>query len=147
MRTTIIAFLIAAGATNLPAQSRAVDEAAIRAHAAAIESAINKRDADALAALFTTDADEINVDGPRNAGRDVMRQVWATDFTKWPKTQRFTLAVTGMRFVRQDIAIVETTGHFNEGPVRSTRGTWVSVRQDGQWLITALRVYPAQRGT
>jgi len=74
-----------------------------------------------------------------------MRRVWAADFATWPATRRFTLAVTGTRFLGQDVAIVETNAQFSEGPVRSTRGTWVCVRQDGKWLITALRVYPAQR--
>ena len=77
MRTTIVALALSFGATTLLAQSRAADEAAIRAHAVAIESAINKRDVAALAALFTPDGDEINVDGPRNAGRETMRRVWA----------------------------------------------------------------------
>ena len=147
MRATIVAFTLAFAAANLPAQNRAADEAAIRTLAVGIESAINKRDAAALAALFTTDADEINVDGPRNAGREAMRQVWATDFAKWPATRRFTLAVTGTRFLRPDVAIVETTAQFNEGAVRSTRGTWVCVQQGGKWLISVLRVYPAQRAT
>ena len=145
MRTTIVALALAFGPATLPAQSRAADEAALRAHAVAIESAINKRDAAALAALFTPDADEINVDGPRNAGRETMRRVWAADYATWPAARRFTLSVTGIRFVGQEVAIVETTAQFNEGGVRSTRGTWVCVRQDGKWLISALRVYPAQR--
>lgn len=145
MRTTIVALALAFGVATLPAQSRAADDAAIRAHAVAIESAINKRDVAALAALFTPDGDEINVDGPRNAGRETMRRVWAADFATWPATRRFTLTVTGTRFLGPDVAIVETTAQLSEGAVRSNRGTWVCVRQGGKWLITALRVYPAQR--
>lgn len=145
MRTTIVALTLAFGATALPAQSRATDEAAIRALAVAIESAINTRDVAALVALFTPDGDEINDDGPRVAGREAMRQASVADFAKWPATMRFTLTVTGIRFLGQDVAIVETTAQFSEGAVRSNRGTWVSVRQSGKWLIAALRVYPAQR--
>jgi len=144
MRTTIVALTFAFAATTLPAQSRATDEAAIRAHAVAIESAINKRDVAAVVALFTPDGDEINGDGPRVAGREAMRQAQVADFAKWPATMRFTLAVTGIRYLGQDVAIVETTAQFSEGAVRSNRGTWVSVRQGGKWLIAALRVYPAQ---
>lgn len=145
MRSIAIALAVVCGATSLSAQSRAADETAIRANAAAIESAINKRDAVALGAFFTADADEINVDGPLNSGREAMRKAAEADLAKWPPTMRFTLTVTGIRFLGQDIAIVETAGRFNEGSVRATRGTWVSVRQGGKWLITALRVYPAQR--
>ena len=141
----VVALAVVCGSTNLPAQGRAADEAALRAHAVAIENALNKRDAVALGAFFTADADEINVDGPLNSGREAMRKAAEADLAKWPPTMRFTLTVTGIRFLGQDIAIVETAGRFNEGSVRATRGTWVSVRQGGKWLITALRVYPAQR--
>jgi uncharacterized protein (TIGR02246 family) len=132
-------------AQQLSAQGRAADETAIRAHAVAIENAINKRDAAALVALFTPDGDEINGDGPRVAGREAMRQAQEAEQAKWSPTMRFTLTVTGIRFLGQDIAIVETAARFNEGSVRANRGTWVSVREGGKWLIAALRVYPAQR--
>lgn len=145
MRKLIVALAVVCVTAALSAQDRSADEAALRAHAVAIESAINKRDATALAALFTPDADEINQDGPRNAGRETMRRVWAADFATWPGTRRFTLSVTGIRFVRPDVAIVETAARFNDGPVRADRGTWVSVHQGGKWLIAALRVYPAER--
>ena len=129
----------------MSAQGRAADEAAIRAHAVAIENALNKRDAAALAVLFTPDGDEINGDGPRIVGREAMRQADGVELAKWSPTMRFSLAVTGIRFLGPDTAIVETLARFNEGPVRSNRGTWVAVRQGGKWLIAALRVYPAQR--
>jgi uncharacterized protein (TIGR02246 family) len=145
MRTIIGALVLACGAATLPAQSRAIDEAAIRAHAVAIEGAINKRDATGVVALFTPDTDEINGDGPRLVGREAMRQSMVADFARWPATRRFTLAVTGIRFLGQDVAVVETTAQFSEGAIRSNRGTWVIVRQGGTWLIAALRVYPAQR--
>ena len=141
----VVALAVVCGSTNLPAQGRAADEAALRAHAVAIENALNKRDAVALGAFFTADADEINLDGPLNSGREAMRKAAEADLAKWPPTMRFTLTVTGIRFLGQDIAIVETAARFNEGSVRATRGTWVSVRQGGKWVIAALRVYPAQR--
>jgi uncharacterized protein (TIGR02246 family) len=145
MRQALVALAVICQSASLSAQGRAADEAAIRAHAVAIENALNKRDAAALALLFTTDADEVNLDGPRTAGREAMRGSWAADLAKWSPTLRFTLTVTGIRFIGPDSAIVETTGRFNEGAVRATRGTWVIVRENGKWLITMLRVYPAQR--
>ncbi len=141
----VVALAVVCGSTNLPAQGRAADEAALRAHAVAIENALNKRDAAALGALFTVDGDEINGDGPLVSGREAMRRVDGAELAKWPPTMRFSLTVTGIRFLGQDVAIVETAARFNEGPVRANRGTWVSVRQGGKWLIAALRVYPAQR--
>jgi uncharacterized protein (TIGR02246 family) len=145
MRSIIVALAVVCGAGTLSAQSRAADEAAIRAHTVAIENAINKRDAVALVALFAPDADEIQGDGPRVAGRDAMRQAQEADLATWPPTRRFSLAVTGIRFLSPDIAIVDTAARFNEGPVRANRATSVVVRQAGKWLIATLRVYPAQR--
>jgi uncharacterized protein (TIGR02246 family) len=129
----------------LSAQDRAADEAAIRAHAVAVERAINDRDAAALVALFTPDGDEISGDGPRLVGREAMRQAQEARQAERSPTMRFTLEVTGIRFLGPDTAIVETVARFSEGPIRANRGTWVSVRQSGKWLIAALRVYPAER--
>jgi uncharacterized protein (TIGR02246 family) len=145
MRKFVVAFAVVCGATTLSAQGRAADEAAIRANAVAIENALNKHDAAAVGALFTPDGDEINGDGPLVSGREAMRRVDGAELAKWSPTMRFSLTVTGIRFLGPDVAIVETTARFNEGPVRANRGTWVSVRQGGKWLIAALRVYPAQR--
>ncbi len=147
MRNIVLALAVmssAAPLAPLAAQDRAADEAAIRAHAVAVENAINNRDAAALVALFTPDGDEILGDGPRLVGREAMRQAQEARQAQRSPTMRFTLEVTGIRFLGQDIAIVETTARFSEGPIRANRGTWVSIRQGGKWLIAALRVYPAE---
>ena len=106
MRSIFIALALVCGTTSLSAQGRAADETSIRAHAVAISNALNKRDAAALALLFTQDGDEINGDGPRVAGREAMRRSAAADLAKWTPTMKFTLAVTGIRFLGQDVAIV-----------------------------------------
>jgi uncharacterized protein (TIGR02246 family) len=137
--------MIMSGSYPLLAQNRAADEAAIRAHAVAIENAINKRDAAAVVLLFTTDGDEVNGDGPHVVGREAMRRSLEATFVKWSPTTRFSLSVTGIRFIGQDHAVVDTEARFNEGPVRSNRGTSFMVRQGNRWLAAALRVYPAQR--
>ncbi len=129
MRSIIVALAVVCGAATLSAQGRAADEAAIRAHAVAIENALNKRDAAALVLLFAPDGDEINGDGPRVAGREAMRGSTASELAKWSPTMRLALTVTGIRFLGQDVAIVETSARFNEGAVRANRGTWVIVRQ------------------
>ncbi len=145
MRTIIVVLVLACGVSTLSAQGRAADEAAIRAQAVAVENAVNNRDAAAVVALFTPDGDEVNGDGPRVAGRAAMRQSQEAAFATWSPTMRLNLGVTGIRFLGQDVAIVEAEGRFNEGAVRTNRATWVMVRQDGRWLFAAVRVYPAHR--
>lgn len=144
MRSLVIALAFLSVARLLSAQGRSSDEAAIREHTAAYESAVNKGDAAAIAALFASDGDFIFFDGPRLTGRVAIQRDTEARFSTRPATMRFTLAVTGIRFVGPEAAIVDTHATFSEGPMQANRGTSVMVRRDGQWLLAALRVFPAQ---
>lgn len=145
MRTTVIAIsLLLSTSTLALAQGRPKDEAAIRAQVAAYEAAINGRDRDALTALFTPEADFVFFDGPRVVGRDSIVARTNNALADCPTTMRFTLGVTSVRFLRPDVALVETEAGFSEGEMRSNRGTALLERRGGKWLWTALRVYPAQ---
>jgi uncharacterized protein (TIGR02246 family) len=115
----------------------------MREHTAAHAAAINQRDAAALAALFTPDADQIVADGPRVTGRDAIRAAVQRDLATWPPARRITLTVTGVRMLKPDIALVETSATFSDGALQSNRGTAVVVRRDNKWLTAALRVYPS----
>ena len=123
--------------------SQSTPETAIREQQAALAAAIDKRDAAAVAALFTMDGDEIFFDQPQLVGPDAIRKSAEERFSTWPATQRFTLTVRKIRVLSPDIAIVDTLATFSEGEMRSNRGTSVLVRQNGKWLTVALRVYPA----
>lgn len=125
------------------AQGTQAAEGAIREHIAAHVAAINQRDAATLAMLFTPDADEVITDRPRAIGRDAIRAAAQRDLLAWPPARRFALDVTRVRMLTPDIAIVDTSATFSEGPVRSNRGTHVVVRREGKWFTTALRVYPS----
>ena len=144
MRSPVIALAFLSVGGLLSAQGRSSDEAAIREHTAAYQSAVNKGDPAAIAALFAADGDFIFFDGARLAGRaDIQRDAEARVATR-PATMRFTLTITGIRFVGPDAAVVDTRATFSEGPMPANRGTSVMVRRDGKWLIAALRVFPAQ---
>ncbi len=98
-----------------------------------------------VVATYTLDGDFVFFDGPRVVGREAIRKWTTDDLATMPSTKRITLTVTGIRFLADDIAIAETSARFNEGEARENRGTSVFVRQNGRWLVAALRVYPAQR--
>ena len=145
MRTTVLAIsLLLSTSALLLAQSRPKDEAAIRAQVAAYEAAINGRDRHALTALFTPEADFVFFDGPRVVGRDSIVARTSNAFAEWSTSMRFSLGVTSVRFLRPDVALVETEAGFSEGEMHSNRGTALLERRGGKWLWTALRVYPAQ---
>ena len=143
MRIAVVALLLACVPAASSAQATRGPEAAIREQHVALAAAINNRDAAAVAAFFTPDGDEVFFDHPRNVGPNAIRENLQKEFATWPATQRFTLTVTGIRVLTPDIAIVETLATFSEGEMKSNRGTSVMVRQNGKWLIAALRVYPA----
>lgn len=138
------AVLALLAATASEASDRASDEAAIRASVVAYEAAWNARDAAGVAAACSADTDHVVFDGPRIAGREAVRSGIALEFARLPPGRRIRLSVTGIRWIRPDTAIVETTAEFNGGQVRENRGTSVMVRENGAWLTAALRVYPAE---
>jgi uncharacterized protein (TIGR02246 family) len=146
MRIPIIALsLLLPATTPSLAQDHTRDEAAIRQRVAAYEAAVNRHDATALAALFTPDADFVYFDSPLIVSRDSIGKVTGEGLAKWPASRRFTLETRTVRFLRPDVALVETVAHFSEGEMTSNRGSAVFVRDRGTWSWAALRVYPAQK--
>lgn len=143
MRLLVVVAALALASPAL-AQSRAVDEAALRGRVVAFEAAFNARDGAALGALYADDADLIIVDGAQVVGRAAIEAAARRDWAAASATRRISLTVTGIRFLSPDIAIVSTRAQFNEGPSED-RGTWIAVRGSGRWLIGALRVMPAAR--
>ena len=142
--TSVHQSIAAPPAAPVTQAGRAADQSgAFREHAKAYESAMNKRDATAVGALYTQNADLVIGDGPRLRGRDAIRDATDKELQTWPKGRQFKLQVTGSRMLTPDIGVVETTATFSEGPVRSNRGTAIIVRENGKWLISSLRVYPA----
>jgi uncharacterized protein (TIGR02246 family) len=144
MRSVILILAVACGTISLSAQARGAEEAGIRAQAVAFESALNKRDAAALVALFAPEGEQINPDGSRVASRVDIRRAHETVMRKWPPAMKATVAVTGVTFIGPASALAQTVTRFSEGTAREIRSTWVMVRKDGKWLISTERIYPAQ---
>ena len=126
-------------------QDRAGDQDGIHRQVAAYEAALNRRDAAAVANLYTTDGDLVIYDQPRLVGRDAIRWFSEADLPSLSATWRVTIAVSDIRFLGTDMAIVETVATFNEGDVKEDRSTSVMVREGGNWLQAALRVFAAPR--
>ena len=144
MRRILVMLCLACIASTVAAQGGRADDAAIRAYVASYASAINKRDAAAVAALFATDGDIVALDEPPAAGREAVRKSTVTQLASWAATRRITLTVRSIRYLAADVAIAEVAAQFNEGSVREDRGTNVLVKRNGVWLLAALRILPAQ---
>ena len=113
------------------------DERAIRLVVDAFAKAYNARDAKALAALFTRDAQIVDEDGNTARGREAIERVFGRVFSEHPQG-RIEIAVQSIRFVSPAVAVEEgsstVTRAPGEPPERS-RYMVVHVNQDGRWQM------------
>jgi len=111
----------------------------------------NTRDAPAVATFFSEDADLVMGNEPASRGRVAIEAWWRTYFSRQEPERRGTFEVVSARRLSPDVAVVNvtsTTGAANGAddlPVRRARGTWVLRRDDGTWLIEAMRGLPTER--
>jgi uncharacterized protein (TIGR02246 family) len=115
------------------------DQAAIRAIVAEYLHARERRDAAAIGALFTDDADQLTSSGDWRRGRDdIVRGTLAS--SQQTGGQR-TITIETVRFPQPDTAIAD--GRYElAGVNEGTRKMWTSfvlVRSAGQWRIAAIR--------
>lgn len=118
----------------------------------AYERVWNTRDADAVAAYFAEEADMIMGAGPSVKGRAAIADWWRTYFDRIDEGRIGTFSIESARLISPDVAVVNidsTTSARREEdreklPTRLARGTWVVVRTDGGWSISALRGQPQE---
>ena len=122
----------------------------IRAFVRAYEGAFNAHDPAALTALYTDDADMVIRNSPVVHGRQAILDWWRTYFSQ-PRPYRAILIIDEIRMMSPDVALIKFTAtgasqqpDAEQSPVRYARATWVVVRKEGKWLITALRVLPSE---
>ena len=137
-------------------QGTPADEAAVRKAADQFPAAWAKGDAKSLAALYTADADYVSSTGLIGKGRAEIEKAYVTQFSGVYKGTSLKNATTNVRFLKPDIAITNGTFEVSglhgpdgrEAPSRRGISTSILVKQNGQWLITALRAWvpPPQPG-
>lgn len=121
------------------------DVAAIRGLGESYAGAIAVEDADAVAALYAPDANEMPPREPTMAGRPAIRDRYAAEFQSRLNTGRFTLASEEIDG-RDDLAYDRGTWSWTgappglTGPVTET-GKYVAIarrQDDGTWLWTTV---------
>lgn len=122
----------------------------IRAFIDAYEDAVNSREASAVGAFYTNDADFIRRNGPVVHGREAIQDWWQTFFSE-ATPYRAIFITDDIRMITPDVARINVivTGateqpEARQVPVRYARTTWVVAREEGEWLITAQRVLPSE---
>jgi uncharacterized protein (TIGR02246 family) len=127
--------------------SRADDEAAIRAVLVGSYKAWDAGDADAMVANYTADATAIMTGSLRDS-RDVIRQNMALSFEGPLKGSSTCNKQLSIRFVGRDGAIVVSesgilfAGETEVPDPRKVNATWVLEKRDGRWLIAAYHNSP-----
>ncbi len=110
---------------------------------AAFEDTWNRHDVDGMTALFTLDADFVNVLGMRLKGRAEIEAVHAELHRDRFAHTHVKPLLTSVNYLGPDVAIAhvrwEMTGDPGAGPGGIRRGTMthVLVRKNGEWLFRA----------
>lgn len=124
----------------------------LREFIASYERVWNSRDADALATLFSADADLVMGSRPRVQGRSAIASWWRTYFGRLDEGRTGTFSIVSARLLSPGVALANvdstTAGRSHQGgrelPTRRARGTWIVVQVDGGWSVAALRGLPAE---
>jgi uncharacterized protein (TIGR02246 family) len=120
--------------------SSAADEAAVREVVARYMAARDARDPAAVAALFTSDADQFTTGGEWRRGRERIRAGTAESSRRNPGSRR--ISIEAIRFVADDVAIADGPYEIATAGAASTRRIWttvVLVRTAEGWRISAIR--------
>lgn len=144
MRTAVSWVVLVAAAASVhagqAAAPRAADEAAVRGLVAQYVAARERRDAAAIGALFTADADQFTTGGEWRRGRDAVVRGALASSERTAGTRRIT--VRRVRLVAADVAIADGAYDITGIPGGGSRAMWttiVAVRDDGAWRIAAIR--------
>jgi uncharacterized protein (TIGR02246 family) len=125
--------------SSLPAQP-ANDEAAVKAVVARYVDAREKRDAAAIEAVFTRDADQLVSSGEWRKGREAV--VRGTLASSESSGGRRTINVETVRFVTPDVAVADGRYEISGlagGESRRMWSTFVITRGSDGWHIAAIR--------
>ena len=141
MRILVACLLIAVLMPTLRAQQSptAADEADVRNLVEAYTNARDARDPAAVAALFTSDADQVTTGGEWRRGRDQIRSGTADASRRNPGVRR--ISIEAVRFVTRDVAIADGPYQIATGDATARRiwTTLVLVRTPDGWRISAVR--------
>jgi uncharacterized protein (TIGR02246 family) len=147
--------LIAASFAGIAEAQTIGDSASIYEFVKEYQQTFNTRDAVALSAFFTEDADVVvgnllEAKG-RQAIENLWRNYWQSKFNRQEPERKGTFTVNSLRKITDDVAMVNlqsvTGGRATSGTElrrRKARGTWVVHRLNGEWLIASVFMMPAE---
>jgi uncharacterized protein (TIGR02246 family) len=139
--------LIIAGALTAPAQGSAADDAAVREVVKKYVDARERRDAKAIEALFTEEADQLTSTGEWRRGRSEVARGTLASSQATGGTR--TITVETVRFPAPGVALADGRYEISGLAGGATRRMWTSfvmTRGPDGWRIAAIRnMLPAQQ--
>jgi uncharacterized protein (TIGR02246 family) len=125
------------------------DQARIRELVSRYNEAREANDPKAIEALFVADADQLVSSGEWRRGRDVLVKGAMASSARTGGTR--TLTVEAIRMVTADVAVADARYEISglaDGSTRKMWSTFVVVRQESGWRISAIRnMLPAPPAT
>ncbi len=131
--------------TDKPAEARAPDREAIHAVLTQFKEAFQKGDAAAAAGLMTAEAELIPDNAELLKGRDAIQKAFAAQFAEGGRPN-FKLDAKSMRFPSRDVALedgIMTVTHVRGEP-EVHHYHILYAREDGKWLISVIKEWPAE---
>jgi uncharacterized protein (TIGR02246 family) len=141
--------LLVLGVGFMAAQDKPAKETKREADKLAIEKlakegvqAFEKRDAAAVAALWTADGEFVRNDGEVIRGRAEIQKAYAEYFKTLPAKVKPELQIDNLRFPSADTAVAEGTVRLKNEEGEVVASSWrntLLVREDGQWKVAIVR--------
>ncbi len=127
----------------------AADDQALKDRVNEFQTAWNKDDTKAMAALWTEDGSLVNPFGATAHGRSEIEKIFVDEHSHAFKATRYEASEVKVQQVTADVAIVDITAnisgvHAPDGsaaPDYPHHVVWVFVKKDGQWMAAAARPY------
>ncbi|HEY8548843.1 MAG TPA: SgcJ/EcaC family oxidoreductase [Vicinamibacterales bacterium] len=137
LRALCITVLLVVPAASASAQGG--DEKAIRDLVQRYTEAREKRDEQALVALFTEDADQLVSSGEWRRGRDAV--VTGSLASSERTAGKRTFTVESVRLLAPGVAVADSRYEIaqTDGPVRRMWAAWILVRTPDGWKIAGIR--------
>jgi uncharacterized protein (TIGR02246 family) len=138
MRLLILSIALVSSAPIGAQQAHPADEAAVRDVVRRYEAARDAKDAKAIEALFTADADQHTTAAEWRRGRSQV-VTGSLGSSKQNPGDR-TITVTSVRFITPDVAIAD--GPYDIATGGTVRHMWTTIivkREAGAWKIAAIR--------
>jgi uncharacterized protein (TIGR02246 family) len=129
------------GVQATASQERASDVRAITDLLASFVKAYNEKNAQALGALFTADAEIADEDGEVTRGRDAIIRRFSGIF-KESGADKLAVATDSLRFLGTDLAIEEGAASLSTGanvPPHTNRYSVIYAREGGRWFHARIR--------